>query len=98
MIDGIAFFDGENYVKTNPRKLISNIDTISYPAWDLFNIDYYALLRMPNISKTDRSFPILSGRGCPFTCNFCYRLDKGFRPRSAQSIISEIEVLVKNII
>ncbi len=26
-------------------------------------------------------------------CNFCYRLDKGFRPRSAESIIAEIRML-----
>ncbi len=36
---------------------------------------------------------MLSGRGCIFSCNFCYRLDKGFRPRSAQSIIDEIRFL-----
>ncbi len=39
--------------------------------------------------------PVLSGRGCIFRCNFCYRLDKGFRPRSAQSIIDEIQFLKK---
>nr|WP_284345848.1 radical SAM protein [[Clostridium] colinum] len=37
--------------------------------------------------------PVLSGRGCTFACNFCFRMDKGFRPRSAQSIIKEIEFL-----
>ena len=36
---------------------------------------------------------MLSGRGCIFACNFCYRLDKGFRPRSAEGIIEEIQFL-----
>jgi len=95
LVDGIAFIEDGNYIKTKSQTLIENIDEIDYPAWDLFNIDYYALLRMPNIAKTDRSFPVLSGRGCPFKCNFCYRLDKGFRARSAKSIIDEIRVLVE---
>lgn len=93
-VDGIAYFDYEDkYVKTNPRKLIENIDEIAMPAYDLFDMTYYSLLRMPNIEATERALPILSGRGCPFRCNFCYRMDKGFRPRSAKSIIEEIRMI-----
>jgi radical SAM superfamily enzyme YgiQ (UPF0313 family) len=40
--------------------------------------------------------PILSGRGCKFKCTFCYRMDKGFRPRSNESIIEEIKFLKKD--
>lgn len=62
-VNGIAFIKNNKYFKTEPRELIKAIDDISYPAWDLFNIDYYALMRMPRIKNTERSFPILSGRG-----------------------------------
>lgn len=92
-VDGIAFIKDNQYIRTRPRELIKDIDEISYPAWHLFNMDYYALMRVPNIKNTDRSFPVLSGRGCTFECNFCYRLDKGFRPRSNKSIIDEIKIL-----
>lgn len=51
------------------------------------------MLRMPNIASNERCMPVLSGRGCTFACNFCFRMDKGFRPRSAESIIKEIEFL-----
>ena len=34
--------------------------------------------------------PALSGRGCPFRCTFCYRIDKGFRPRPNAGLIEEI--------
>lgn len=54
---------------------------------------HYTLLRLPNIRGNERCIPLLSGRGCIFACNFCYRLDKGFRPRSAESIIEEIKYL-----
>jgi radical SAM superfamily enzyme YgiQ (UPF0313 family) len=69
------------------------IDDIPMPAYDLFAIDHYALLRMPNTKPSDRVMPMLSGRGCPFNCNFCYRLTPGFRGRSAKSIVEEIEYL-----
>jgi radical SAM superfamily enzyme YgiQ (UPF0313 family) len=36
---------------------------------------------------------MLSGRGCPFKCTFCYRMDEGFRPRGNESIIEEIKFL-----
>lgn len=88
-VDGIAYFDEDgNYVRTKPRELISNIDKILWPAYDLFDITYYSLIRKPNIEPTERCLPLLSGRGCIFACNFCYRLDKGFRPRSAQSEVT----------
>jgi len=89
-VDGIAYFDKDQYVRTKPRELIPDINEISFPAYDLFDMSYYSLLRMPNCKATDRCIPILSGRGCPFSCNFCYRMDKGFRPRSAENIIKEI--------
>ena len=93
-VDGIAYLDKTGgYIKTKPRELIKNIDEIAWPAYDLFDMTYYTLLRMPNIKQNERCIPLLSGRGCIFACNFCYRLDKGFRPRSAGSIIKEIQYL-----
>lgn len=93
-VDGIAYINEEGeYIRTKPRKLIENVDKIPWPAYDLFDMTYYTLLRLPNIRGNERSVPVLSGRGCIFACNFCYRLDKGFRPRSAESIIAEIQYL-----
>jgi radical SAM superfamily enzyme YgiQ (UPF0313 family) len=92
-IKGIAYRVGhETYV--NPRRdTIKDIDQLPLPAYDLFPIDYYRLLRMPNCESTDFIMPIISGRGCPFRCNFCYRMDEGFRIRSVESIIEEIQFL-----
>lgn len=93
-IKGIAFREGERVVASNRRELIKNIDEIPFPAYDLFPMDYYRLLRdHPHATSTDFVMPILSGRGCRFQCNFCYRMDKGFRARTNESIIDEIEFL-----
>jgi len=92
-IKGIAFRDGDNVTLNDRRPLIDDIDSIPFPAYELFPIEYYRLLREPHSSKADFVMPILSGRGCPFRCNFCYRMDKGFRARSSEHIIEEIKLL-----
>ncbi|MBV5341803.1 MAG: radical SAM protein [Deltaproteobacteria bacterium] len=95
-VKGIAFYnEKDEFVQTERRQLISDIDSIPFPAYNLFPIEYYRLLRMPHCTNTDFVMPVLSGRGCTFKCNFCYRMDKGFRPRSSESIIEEIRFLKK---
>lgn len=92
-VRGVAYREGQGTVINDRRPLISDIDTIPFPAYEIFPIEYYRLLRMPHASSSDFIMPLLSGRGCPFTCNFCYRLDEGFRPRSNERIIEEIRLL-----
>lgn len=89
---GIAYAkDGRCF--TNPKRPLANIDTIPWPMYELFPIEYYRLERAPNCEKTDFVMPVASGRGCTFRCNFCYRMDKGFRPRNAEILLAEIEFL-----
>ncbi len=95
-IKGIAYRDGKDVFINPRRELIQDIDSIPWPAYELFPMEYYRMLRLPHCSHSDFVMPLLSGRGCTFTCNFCYRMDKGFRPRSAEAIIEEIQYLKKN--
>lgn len=92
-VEGIAFRSGKDVVINKRRPLIKDIDKIPFPAYELFPMDYYRLLRLPHALNSDFVMPILSGRGCTFKCNFCYRIDTGFRPRSNGSIIDEIKLL-----
>jgi anaerobic magnesium-protoporphyrin IX monomethyl ester cyclase len=90
---GIAWREGDQIRQNNRRPLIADVDSIPFPAYELFPIEYYRLLRMPHTSNNDMVMPMLSGRGCTFKCNFCYRLDEGFRPRSSEGILEEIRLL-----
>ncbi|OGX23514.1 MAG: B12-binding domain-containing radical SAM protein [Omnitrophica WOR_2 bacterium GWF2_38_59] len=93
---GIAFKE-EDKIIINPRQpLIEDIDTIEWPAYDMFAIDHYRLTRSPNSTNEDFSMPILSARGCTFKCNFCYRMDEGYRTRKPEAIIEEIQYLREN--
>ncbi|KXH76732.1 MAG: radical SAM protein [Candidatus Thorarchaeota archaeon SMTZ-45] len=93
-VKGIGFMDenGECVV-TDRQPLIQDLDTIPFPAYDLFPIDYYSLLRMPHINNSDRCLPIISSRGCPYRCNFCYRMDEGIRLRSPENVVQEMRLL-----
>ena len=95
-VNGMAFRYDNQVIINEPRPLIDDIDSIPFPAYHLFPIQYYRLLRMPHCRKSDFVMPILSGRGCTFKCNFCYRMDEGFRPRSNESIIEEIKMLKRD--
>ena len=92
-VQGIAYRDGDRVVVNERRPLIADIDAIPWPAYSRFPIEYYRLLRVPICRSTDFVMPVLSGRGCTFQCNFCYRMDKGFRPRSNEAIVDEMTYL-----
>ena len=76
-----------DYVCVGEYDYTGDLDSLPLPAWDLFNIDYYALMRLPHAGNSDRCFPVLGGRGCPFSCTFCYRMIKGYRAHSIQRIL-----------
>ena len=67
-----------------------DVDSLPWPDYDAFDVSSYRMLRMPNCKATDYVMPVLSGRGCPYHCTFCYRLDEGFRPRSAPAVLEEV--------
>lgn len=91
-IDGVVGLDFNN---SNKRSFIKDINSLR-PNWDLFPIENYVLVREYGFKRTSRVMSMVTGRGCPFHCNFCYRMDSGFRPRSNESIIDEIKFLKKN--
>lgn len=96
-VKGIAYNQNGQCIINERRELIENIDEIDFPAYELFPMEHYTLLRpFPHILNSERAMVVLSGRGCTFECNFCYRLDKGFRPRSIENILEEIKFLKKN--
>ena len=94
-VKGIAYREGDT-VSVNPRRdLIQDIDSISWPAYDLLPMEYYRLLPFPHSTKTDFTMSVLTARGCTFACNFCYRMDKGYRIRNPEAITEEIKYLQK---
>jgi len=93
-VKGLVFNNiNDKITTTPPRPLIKNLDSIPMPAYHKFPVEVYRLMSFPNVPSTNFAMPMLTGRGCTFRCNFCYRLDKGHRSRSNESIIEEISLL-----
>ncbi|MCF8721687.1 B12-binding domain-containing radical SAM protein [Nitrospina gracilis] len=69
---GIAFRREDGTVQTNPRhNRIRDLDSIPWPAWDLFDIEQYNAVNQPHGASQGRFMPMLATRGCPFQCTFC---------------------------
>ncbi len=92
-IRGLAYMDGHKAVVNERRPLIKDLDSIPFPSYDLFPMEFYRMYRSPHCVPRDFVATMISGRGCPFRCAFCYRMDDGFRPRSTEGIVEEIKLL-----
>lgn len=92
---GIAYKEGNKVIFTEPRKMIRNLDTLPFPAWNLYEIDKYITPKV-----TSRKNPVggmETARGCPFKCTFCNKNIHGciFRPKSAGRVVEEMEYMLK---
>jgi radical SAM superfamily enzyme YgiQ (UPF0313 family) len=54
-----------------PRERISDIDALSWPAWDGIPLDTYLDRGFGMDEYNLRSMPMLASRGCPYRCTFC---------------------------
>ena len=106
-IPGIAYRHNGHYTANPSRGNIKDLDSIPFPAWDLLPMDIYLKNSIwgdvaGNSSgfrkdvKVTRSMNIISSRGCPMSCNYCYHLfGRGaYRHRSVKNVIGEMEILV----
>lgn len=95
-IDGIWFKEKESIQRNKQRVPIEKLDDIPFPARDLFPIEQY--LENPYLRLFDKSLrttQIITSRGCPYNCIYCFKGMWGqrFRKRSADNIIDEIIML-----
>lgn len=94
-IRGIGFVKENKYILNEPRELITDLDTLPFPAWHLLPMDKYSVANL-GAERNYQVYPLLSSRGCPNRCIFCSShvvFQRKFRKRSANNIISEIEFL-----
>lgn len=95
-IPGIASRVDGNMEWGTPGELISDLDTIPFPAWDLVDINKYAHLGRAGNVRRGRYLPLFTSRGCPYKCYYCHNLfGKKFRYRSADNVVEEIKQIVQ---
>jgi radical SAM superfamily enzyme YgiQ (UPF0313 family) len=96
-IHGI-FYRDNGYIRSGkPIQVINNLDCLPFPAHHL--VDKYDYGDFPFGIKLKRKVTaMITSKGCPFNCRFCARysniIDKwGFRQRSAENVVKEIQEL-----
>ncbi len=93
-VAGLAYLKDGEVVHTPVRPMIKNIDKLPYPAWDMFPMEVYLTNPVVGVGK---DIDIISSRGCPFTCRYCYRIfGRNFRGRSAEHVVGEMLALKRD--
>lgn len=90
-IAGISYNKDGDLIHNPDRELIRDLDVLPFPSWDLFPVKGYK----SDFRRKVFSLPVLSSRGCPVQCTFCYKgiFGNTFRTRSPNNIVDEIEHL-----
>jgi anaerobic magnesium-protoporphyrin IX monomethyl ester cyclase len=90
-VHGIAYKQYGTVKFTSERKLIENLDQLPFPARELFDNTLYKQYYSKRFGYT--TTPIISSRGCPFSCDFCSRpvFGQTLRLRSPENIVAEVD-------
>ncbi len=87
---GLAYLDGERFVRTLDRGYIENLDDLPFPAWNHIDIYDYR-----DFGKLFPFLTLISGRGCRAKCTYCQlpQVMNGhsYRTRSPEHVCDEIE-------
>jgi radical SAM superfamily enzyme YgiQ (UPF0313 family) len=94
---GIAYLRDGDYIQTEPREYLEDLDSLPFPAWEMIPMEKYFSLGVVSESKThyhQRYMSIFTSRGCPYGCIYCHNIfGKRFRCRSAENVFLEIKTL-----
>jgi len=83
---GIEYKKEGRIIKNPPAPIINSLDELPDLPWDTLNKKYFE----------NGTGNVLTGRGCPFTCNFCRKIPEKYRISSIPRVIDEIRYLIAN--
>jgi anaerobic magnesium-protoporphyrin IX monomethyl ester cyclase len=92
-IRGILYRKYGETIKTPPRPLIQDLDSVQFPDREAFKKYKYAY---DPVVKSTPVAPVITGRGCPYDCAFCSSKavwGRSFRRRSPENLVEELCVL-----
>jgi radical SAM superfamily enzyme YgiQ (UPF0313 family) len=94
-VEGCIWKDGDRITVNPPREPIPHLDVLPFAAYDLvahypYRPSYGQVRRLPAVE-------MVSSRGCPNSCIYCFRIKgSAVRFRSAENVVDEMELYVKN--
>jgi anaerobic magnesium-protoporphyrin IX monomethyl ester cyclase len=95
-VEGIAFTGNDGVVKTRPRQVLKNLDSLPFPAWEMIDMEPYRKSWLKHTGYF--SMNMATTRGCPFKCNWCAKPIYGnrYNSRSPGNVISELKMLKRD--
>ncbi len=69
-VPGLVWRDGDR-INTNPQVLVDDLDALGLPALDLIRPDTYPESQHGAFYEQFPISPIITTRGCPYSCTFC---------------------------
>lgn len=96
-IDGLIFRNKQKVIVNKPRGLISNLDSIPYPAFSLVNMNDYSRGKSIYVDSKPVDY-ICATRGCPYACAFCsskYVWGRRYRTRNPKKVADEMAYMMK---
>jgi len=87
-IDNLIYRQGKKVIRTKSGEYIQDLDKLPFPKYKKFKIGKYQ----------GNMIPIISSRGCPYSCTYCaahLSVGKKVRARSAKNVVDEIEYWYK---
>jgi anaerobic magnesium-protoporphyrin IX monomethyl ester cyclase len=91
-INGLSYRQDDKIFHNPDVILEKNIDAIPFPARDLLDAAYKKNTYW-RIGHRGAADSMITSRGCPFDCNFCFKITKKFRARSPESVLEEIMLI-----
>lgn len=91
-VKGISYKSGGEVIRNEARMLENNLDNFPVPDWTLLGDDF-------NVNQNPYYYKIMTSKGCPYSCSFCYNLtvdpeiqscSPRWRHRSAEHVAAEI--------
>ncbi len=92
-INGLAFREDGKITRTAPRRVLKELDSLPYPAWELIDLSKYRELWLKHHGYF--SMNLVTTRGCPFHCNWCAKPVYGqvYNSHSPAYIAGQIKLL-----
>lgn len=98
---GISYKKNGMIFHNLPRPLNKDLDKLPFPAYHLFKLGKYTLTQplRDKVSKSSRAFYIMTSRGCPYGCVYCFKgiYGRTWRARSPENVVAEWRYLVKKL-
>jgi anaerobic magnesium-protoporphyrin IX monomethyl ester cyclase len=92
-ISGLTYRLQDRIVSNPDRPLISDLDTLPFPARHLCDLERYGL----STPGGQPMVTLLSSRGCPYNCSYCFKgiVGRTYRQRSPENIIAELRSVIQ---